>query len=375
MIRKRLSLYSLMTVILLALLVAIVPSLAQSTTQPMDAATVYETVSPSVVAINVIKTASQEQTQFALPEGRQAPFEMPPQVGGGSGFVIDSEGHIVTNYHVVEGATRIEVAFYDGTKARAEIVGLDPDSDLAVIDAQLDGYTYQPVQWGDSDALVVGEPVLAIGSPFGQRWTLTSGIISALNRTIEGLSELGFSIGGVIQTDAAINPGNSGGPLLNMRGEVIGVNSQIQTRSGGNDGIGYAIPSDLTQRVAQELITQGFVQYPYLGIRGGDVSLSIIEALNLPNDAEGVVVSEATSGGPAARAGLQSAGDYMEVDGFDVPQRLDIITAINGVEIKGINDLIGYLARETRAGDEVTLTVLRNGTEQIELAVNLMPRP
>jgi S1-C subfamily serine protease len=234
---------------------------------------VYRAVAPSVVAINV----TIESRNRVIGEGT------------GSGFVIDKDGHIVTNNHVVDGATRIEVEFYDGTLTAADVVGLDPDSDLAVLKVDLPADKLYPVTFADSDDLVIGQIVLALGSPFGQDWTLTTGIVSALNRTMQGLSD--FSIGNVIQTDAAINPGNSGGPLLDLEGRVIGVNSQIATTSDSNSGVGFAIPANLTQRVAQQLIENGVVEYSYIGISGGDVSLTLSQALELPADTRGVVVT------------------------------------------------------------------------------------
>lgn len=324
---------------------------------------VYNRVSPSVVAISV--TARRSSAQGFGPSGNVR--------GNGSGFVIDTEGHIVTNNHVVEGATRIEVNFFDGTLARAEVIGLDPDSDLAVLDVDLPAEKLHPITWGDSDQLVIGQPVLAIGSPFGQRWTLTSGIISAVDRTIQGLTN--FSIGGVIQTDASINPGNSGGPLLDLEGRVIGVNSQIMSESGSSSGVGFAIPSNLTRKVSESLINDGYVSYSYLGISGGDVTLSLIDSLELENDMRGVVVADVSPGSPAARAGLKAPGEFEEVDGEQVPTSVDIITAINGETLNGINGLISYLARNTEPGDEVVLSVLRNGTEQLDLTARLTPRP
>jgi S1-C subfamily serine protease len=326
---------------------------------------IYDRVSPSVVAISV--AARRPGTNRFGNEDDETVF------GSGSGFVIDKEGHIVTNNHVVEGATRIEINFFDGTLTRAEIIGLDPDSDLAVLKVDLPAEKLQPIAFGDSDELAIGQTVLAIGSPFGQRWTLTSGIISALDRTIRGLEN--FSTGGVIQTDAAINPGNSGGPLLDLEGRVIGVNSQIISNSRSNSGIGFAIPSKLTQRVTQELIENGFVNYSYLGISGGNVQLSIIEALELPNDLRGVVVSEALPGEPAARAGIQSASNWVEVDGMRVPQSVDIITDINGEPLTSFADLLAYLNKNTKPGDTITLSVLRNGQEELELETKLIPRP
>ena len=353
----------LLGVVVLTMAGFIMPAAAQGTIA-YDYTDLFNQVSPSVVSINVVS-----RVQGTNPLGQPQDGE---QVSGGSGFVIDSAGHIITNYHVVNGANSIEVSFYDGTLARGEIVGLDADSDLAVIKVSLPAEQLRPVRFADSDTLEIGDPVIAIGSPFGERWTLTSGIISGLDRTISGLNQ-GFSIGGVIQTDAAINPGNSGGPLMNLNGEVVGVNAQIASPVRANSGVGFAIPGNLTQRVAQELIEKGFVQYSYLGISGGDVNLDIIEAFNLANNFRGVVVGTVASGGPAARAGLLAAGTTPET--ARVPQTVDIITAVNGTPVTGIAGLITYLARETVPGDDITLNVLRNGTEQLQLTVRLIPRP
>ncbi|MCU0499072.1 MAG: trypsin-like peptidase domain-containing protein [Anaerolineae bacterium] len=315
-------------------------------------AEIYQRVSPSVVSINVITSGGG---------------------GGGSGFVFDQQGHIITNYHVIAQTPdldreQIEVNFLDGTIVPAEVVGLDPDSDIAVIKVNLSADRLIPVTFGNSDGLIVGQSVLAIGSPFGERWTLTTGIVSALERTIRGLNDR-YSIGGVIQTDAAINPGNSGGPLLNLRGEVIGVNAQIRTESGTNSGVGFAIPGLLVQRVARELVEKGEVNYSLIGLTGGSINLAAIEALNLANNQRGVVVSEVIPGLPAAEGGLRPAvfteqGELVSAD---------VIVAINGTPLNGMESLIGYLARFTQPGDTVTLTVLRDG-QTIELTVTLISR-
>jgi S1-C subfamily serine protease len=325
--------------------------------------TIYNEVAPSVVSINVVaRRAGGMQQRDGLAQG------------SGTGFVVDREGHIMTNFHVVEGAVQIEVNFFDGRIVRGEIVGTDPDSDLALLRvSDVPAEALYPVVLGDSDALFIGQEVVAIGSPFNQRWTMTTGIISALDRTIQGLTR--FSIGAVIQTDAAINPGNSGGPLLNLRGEVIGVNSQIISRTASNSGIGFAIPSNLVQRVLRELLENGQVNYSYLGISGDEMSLAYIDALNLPNTARGVVVAAVEPGSPAARAGLRNPANPITIDGRRVPRSVDIITAIDGVPIAGMPTLIAYLASNTQPGQTVTLTVLRNGTELLELPVTLSPRP
>lgn len=336
----------------------------QQAAQPRDPLTdterlisgIYERVSPSVVSISVV--------------GRTANGMFG---SGGTGFVIDTQGHIVTNAHVVEDADQIEVNFIDGTIVSASVVGEDPDSDLAVISVDVPTERLVPVPLGDSDALFIGETVLAIGSPFGQRWTLTSGIISALNRTIRGLE--GYSVGSVIQTDAAINPGNSGGPLVNLNGEVIGVNSQIRSETGGNTGVGFAIPSNLVNRVVADLIADGEVAYSFLGI-GADteMSLEIIEALNLPNNTRGVVVTEVQAGGPADRGGLEAAEvRQLQNGGFDLISA-DIITAIDGRPVTTFSDLISYLAINTRPGQTINLTVLRDG-QPVSLVLTLQARP
>jgi len=327
-------------------------------------ATLYNEVSPSVVAINVVSRSSAARAQ------QRDGFDY----GSGSGFIIDTEGHIVTNFHVVENALPdgIEVNFFDGTMARAELIATDADSDLAVIRVNLPPERLRPVPVGDSDKLVIGQMVIAIGSPFGQRWTMTTGVISALDRTIRGLSN--FSIGSVIQTDAAINPGNSGGPLLNLRGEVIGVNSQIISQTRSNTGIGFAVPSNLVKRVVEELLSKGQVDYSYLGIGGDDVTLTIIEELGLPDNLRGVVVQNVIAGEPAAQAGLRNPGSLKLVRGIQVPTSADIITAIDGEPISGMSALISYLARNTRPGDTVVLTVWRNGQE-LTLPVRLTARP
>lgn len=321
-------------------------------THPNDIFTrVYNEASQSVVAISV----TTEQAG-----------------GSGSGFVLDTQGHIVTNAHVVDEANEIIVNFLDGTITRAELIGSDLASDIAVIKVNLPADQLIPIPFGNSDDLIIGQTVLAIGSPFGQRWTLTSGIVSALDRTIQGLTQ--FSVGGVIQTDASINPGNSGGPLINLNGEVIGVNSQIISESRSSSGVGFAIPANLTYRVAQKLIENGEVEYSYIGISGGNVTLNIMELLNLPNDFRGVVVSAIVEDGPAAESNLNEIAETRTSNGALVDIRADIITAIEGTPIASMNDLITYLARNTQPDQTVTLTVLRNGTEEIQVPITLGKR-
>ncbi len=311
----------------------------------------YTTTAPSVVLISVEVVSNQGQGEST-----------------GSGFVLDQQGHIVTNHHVVEGARNIAVSFFGGRIVRGEVVGTDPDSDLAVLQVNdVPAEDLRPLPLADSSSIFVGQEVLAIGAPFGQAWTLTTGIVSAIDRSIQGLS--GFSIGQAIQTDAAINPGNSGGPLLNLQGEVIGVNSQIISRSRSSSGVGFAIPADLVDRVAQDLIKHGSVEYSYMGISGGEITLGIIEELGLPNTTRGVVVSRVEPRGPAGLAGLrdpQVAGQRR--------QSVDIITAIDGTPLEGMPALIAYLANYTVPGQTITLTVLRDG-QTVQLPVTLSTRP
>lgn len=306
---------------------------------------IYNRVAPAVVSIIV-------ESMSGGVEGTST----------GSGFVIDRQGHIVTNYHVVEGAQRIVIRMYDGTITRAEIIGTDPDSDLALIRVNLGSERLTPVPLGNSDRLFIGQTVLAIGNPFSNDWTLTSGIISALDRSIVGLG--GFAIGGVIQTDAAINPGNSGGPLLNLNGEVIGVNSQIESRLRQSSGVGFAAPSNLVTRVVEDLLSNGSVRYSYIGIRNRPIDLDLIEQYNLPNNIQGVAIQQAIPGEPASLGGVRTLSS----------NGVDIITAIDGQPVRDFDQLIGWLAINTRPGQTVTLTVYRSG-QTVSLPVTLMERP
>jgi len=332
-----------------------VQPVAPSTDSERSFSSIYNQVSPSVVSINVSGTSS-DGSQFQA---------------AGTGFVIDQQGHIVTNDHVVDSTNSIEVNFLDGMIVKADVVGVDRDSDLAVSKVDVPANELKPVTMGDSDKLFIGETTLAIGSPFNQRWTLTTGIVSALDRTISGQTQ--YSVGSAIQTDAAINPGNSGGPLLNLQGEVIGVNSQILSESNSSSGVGFAIPINLVKRVSQEIINTGKVQYSYLGISAASgIDLSLIEALNVPNNTQGVVVGEVQPNGPAAQAGLKSAagGNTRSSE----PTSADIITAIDGMKITDMSGLISYLANNTTPGQTINLTVLRDGSP-INVPVTLTARP
>jgi S1-C subfamily serine protease len=292
--------------------------------------------------------------------------------GAGSGFIIDEQGHIVTNNHVVAGATQVTVIFYDGHEATATIVGTDPSSDLAVIKVKQLPEGTHPLPLGDSDQVAVGEMVVAIGNPFGLGNSMTVGFVSALGRTIDsGATQ--FSIPRAIQTDAAINPGNSGGPLLNLKGEVIGVNAQIATEGvAANAGVGFAIPVNTVRQVVPALVESGSYSWPWLGISGTSVNLLLMQANDLDTQ-RGAYVDDVISNGPAAEAGMRGSSGTRKIDGIEVPVGGDVIVAVDGTPIASFDDLLVEIAAR-QPGDRVELTIIRNGQRQ-ELTVTLAARP
>ncbi len=300
----------------------------------------------------------------------------------GSGFVFDKQGHVVTNFHVVDGATDVEVDFSSGVKARGEVIGTDLDSDLAVIKVDVPEEYLFPLPVGNSDELLVGQTVVAIGNPFGLSGTMTIGIVSAKGRTLDSMREADagsfFSAGDIIQTDAAINPGNSGGPLLNLNGEVIGVNRAIRTSSATamgepvNSGIGFAISVNIIKRVAPELIASGRYDYPYLGISSRDqLTLAEMEALSLPRTVGAYVIS-VTPGSPADKAGIQ--GGTIPSSDAGLPLGGDLIIEIDDRPVITFGDLLGYLMANKSPGDQVVLTILRDNEEK-EVTITLGKRP
>lgn len=322
----------------------------------------YQRVNPGVVFIEVF--AQNDGTSMAL--------------GTGSGFVIDSQGYIVTNNHVVADADEVEVTFAEGGVVAAEIIGVDPYSDLAVIRVDVPPDRLSVLEMGDSNSLQVGQRVIAIGNPFGLDGTMTVGIISALGRTLPAQvaqSAGFFSNPEIVQTDAAINPGNSGGPLLDSRGRVIGVNSAIRSVTGVNSGVGFAVPVNTVKRVVPGLIENGRYDYPYLGITSdnrfnlaqlaGPLDLSVTE---------GVLISEVTPGGAADQAGLRGGDRDVELVGTAVRAGGDVLIAIDGYNLRDFDDLIAYLVRETEVGQEVAFTIIRDGKE-LEVPVTLGRRP
>jgi len=294
--------------------------------------------------------------------------------GQGSGFVYDSEGRIITNNHVVEGALEdgITVTFIDGTIVSATLVGTDPYVDLAVIDVDAPSFLIQPVGMGDSSELLVGERVIALGNPFGLADTMTAGIVSALGRQMDAPG--GYTIVDVIQTDAAINPGNSGGPLLNMEGEVVGMNTAIISETRQFSGIGFAIPADTIKREVPHLIEDGEYIHPYLGIRGWALIPEAREAMGLDESTRGALIAEVVNGGPADEAGLRGGTSEIDVGGVNVKIGGDVIIGVDGHTVRDFVDLVVYLERFLRPGKTITLTIIRN-KEVMELDLVLGVRP
>ncbi len=330
----------------------------------------YRRVNPAVVSLDVVVDQSA-----SLPPGHP-PITPDGPSGQGSGFLYDDQGHIVTNHHVIAGALQIQVRFANGATVIADLVGSDPDSDLAVIKVNSLPAGVRPLPLGNSEELQVGQTAVAIGSPFGERNTLTVGVISGLGRTLRGPARSvgSFSIPNVIQTDAAINPGNSGGPLLNLRGEVIGVNTAIAVSLGGRDfeGVGYAVPAQTVARVVPALIKQGRYDHPWLGISMTTVDTLFANRFGLAIN-RGVLVGTVQEGSPAAAAGLRGGSTTATYRGLPVRIGGDIIIACNGSPIFSSDQLVGMIDL-LKVGDQVVLTVQR-GSEQLEVTVTLAARP
>ena len=326
---------------------------------------VYEAGGPSVVNITSVSVVYD---MFMQPI---------PQEGSGSGFVYDAEGHIITNFHVVEGADQLMVTLANGQEFEAELVGQDPTNDLAVIHIRAGGDLPAPLPLGDSDNLRVGQFVVAIGNPFGLEQTLTVGVVSALGRIIQSPEENRF-IGEAIQTDAAINPGNSGGPLLDLQGRVIGVNSQIISPSRANAGIGFAVSANTVRRVAPELIARGYYPHPWLGIsslplspRTADIFREAGVDIAVDN---GLLILEAVTGGPADQAGVRGGDRIVRFGRYNLPVGGDVLTAIDGQALQTSRDLTMYLDTQTEIGQTVKLTIVREGQE-MTLEATLGERP
>jgi S1-C subfamily serine protease len=328
--------------------------------------TVNEIYDRDAEGVAFIKSEIVQQTPsvFGFPQQQQA-------TATGSGFLIDNDGHILTNNHVVEGAKHVDVQLggTDGDTQTAQVVGTDPSSDIALLKVD-DTKGAQPLELGDSDKVQVGDPVVAIGNPFGLDRTVTSGIVSALQRQIQAPN--GFSISDVIQTDAAINPGNSGGPLIDGDGKVIGINSQIESQSGGNEGVGFAVPIKTAADVISQLEGGGQVHRAYLGISGGDITPEIAHALNLPVD-QGVLIERVLANGPADDAGINGPTGQATIAGQTFPVGGDIITKVDGKAISGMDDVIAAVD-DHKPGDDITVTVFSDG-QQKDVTVKLGDQP
>jgi putative serine protease PepD len=348
------------TFVILILLVSFWSTYAFSITEDeKNNVAVYEKVADGVVNI----TSTAVQMDFFL--------NAFPTQGSGSGSIFDPKGHILTNHHVVANAQKLEVALSDGSRWPAKLIGSDPDNDLAVIKIDAPREKLKVIPMGDSKNLRIGQKVLAIGNPFGFERTLTTGVISSLGRTIR--SEVGALIEDVIQTDAAINPGNSGGPLLNSDGEIIGINSAIISPSGGNVGIGFAIPVNTAKRLIPELISKGFVTYPWIGATIQTLIPEVAKYLKLKID-RGAMIAEVVKGGPADKAGLKGGSQKIQVGNMIVLTGGDIVVKADVQEIKTNEELIRYI-REKKPGNSVTFKVYRKDKyEDIKVTLGERPR-
>ena len=312
---------------------------------------IFEKSEESVVQVNVLRGGSDG--------------------GMGSGFVYSEEGYIITNQHVVKDAKKVTVTFLDGEAYIGDVIGTDPDLDIAVVKVSPSNTYLQPITIGDSSKLKVGEKIAAIGNPFGLSGSMTSGIVSQIGRLLP--QESGYSIPDVIQTDAAINPGNSGGPLINMKGEVVGINTAIQSITGEFSGIGFAVPSNTVKKIVPVLIEDGEFKHPWMGISGTDVDPELADFRELKSS-KGFLVISVIEGSPAEQAGLIGVTETKEIDGRELAVDGDIVLSIDGKTVRKISDILIHLQREKSIGDEMVLSVNRNG-EILELTMVLEERP
>ena len=315
---------------------------------------IFEKTEPGVVRINTHKNQTENEVGSV-----------------GSGFVFDKKGHIITNAHVIEDATKTVVTFLDGRSYNAKIIGIDKHTDIGVIKVNADLKLLHPLSLGDSSNLQVGEPITAIGNPFGLSGSMTSGIISQMGRLLPSSGQ--FSIPDVIQTDAAINPGNSGGPLLNMRGEIVGINTAIQSSTGEFTGVGFAIPSQTVAKIVPTLISEGEYKHPWIGISGRDIDPDMANVLGL-KDALGFLIITVVEDSPASDAGLIGSNKTIEVEGRDYPVGGDIILAVDGIDVRKIDDILIHLQRVKTVGDEMDLEILRDD-RTTNVTIILQERP
>ena len=334
----------------------------------LDAQALYRTESPGVVTVISIFGSGGLDSLLGGGDGGGA--------GVGSGFVLNRDGEIATNAHVVAQETTLRrarevyVEFADGNRVEAEIVGDDPNADVALLHVDPAELTLRPLPLGDSEQVRVGEPVVAIGSPFGERQSLSVGVISATDRSIESLTD--FNISGALQTDAAINPGNSGGPLVNAHGEVVGINQQIKTNTGGGEGVGFAVPIDAVKRSLAMLRADGRAEYAYLGVASVELYPQLVDRFDLDVE-EGAWVQEVSPGGPADRAGLDGGGGEVEFQAATFRPGGDVITAVGAQPVRGADDLSEAISRY-KPGDRADLTIHRDGKLR-HVSVRLGRRP
>jgi len=286
--------------------------------------------------------------------------ELPTGRSLGSGIVYDVSGHIITNNHVVEDSQKTTVTFLDGTSYNAKVIGTDPYTDLAVIKVDVNPSLLHPLPIGDSSTLRVGDQVAAIGNPFGLSGSMTSGIVSQLGRLLSTPGTASFSIPNVIQTDAAVNPGNSGGPLLNMKGQVIGINTAIQSGTGEFAGIGFAVPSNTVSKIVPILIKEGKYKHPWLGISGVDIDPDLADILGL-QDTRGLLVVSIVKDSPAEKTGLHGSTETKEIDGIKYQIGGDVILSVDHKDVRKIDDILIHLQREKKVGDTIDLEILREG--------------
>ena len=328
--------------------------LTNSKSKTLSLIEIFEKAESGVVRVNTQRNQTSDETG-----------------GVGSGFVFDKKGHIITNAHVIEDSTKTVVTFLDGRSYNAKIIGIDEYTDIGVIKVNADLKLLQPLSLGDSSNLKVGEPITAIGNPFGLSGSMTSGIISQMGRLLPSGS--GYSIPDVIQTDAAINPGNSGGPLLNMRGDIVGINTAIQSTTGEFTGVGFAIPSQTVAKIVPTLISEGEYNHPWIGISGRDIDPDTANVLGL-KDALGFLVITVVENSPAADAGLVGSDKMIEVDGREYPVGGDIIVGVDGMDVRKIDDILIHLQRVKTVGDEMNLEILRDG-RTTNVTIILQERP
>jgi len=349
------------------------PSLTQTNGHPITPQGEVITVKPSEEDLSLPELFKMVENSVVQITARASDLRFFEDERLGSGFVYDTNGHVITNNHVVEGVDRVTVTFLDGTVYNADIIGTDPYTDLAVIRVDVPKEKLVPLPLGDSSKLQVGQQVAAIGNPFGLSGSMTTGIISQLGRLLPLQEVGGFSIPDVIQTDAAINPGNSGGPLLDLRGEVVGVNSAIESGTGQFSGVGFAIPSNTVKKIVPVLISDSRYRHPWLGVSGTDLVPEIAEALGL-KDTKGFLVIDVVADSPADKYGIRGGSKQVTLDGRQISLGGDVIVAIDDNPVRKIDDILVYIQREKSVGDEMVLSIIREGNP-MEITIVLAERP